>query len=53
LSATRPNDRSVPGCNFPGEPFVVEQIGRRLAFLTDNNGNMIERSAPKEGANDC
>ena len=28
------------------EPFVVEEIGRRLAFLTDNDGNMIELSAP-------
>jgi catechol 2,3-dioxygenase-like lactoylglutathione lyase family enzyme len=34
------------GVNFLGEPFVVEQIGRRLAFLTDNAGNMIELSAP-------
>jgi glyoxylase I family protein len=33
---------------FLGEPFVVEQIGRRLAFLTDNDGNMIELSAPKK-----
>jgi len=38
------------GVSFVGEPFVVEQIGRRLAFLTDNNGNMIELSAPKEGS---
>jgi glyoxylase I family protein len=34
------------GVSFLGEPFVVEQIGRRLAFLTDNDGNMIELSAP-------
>ena len=34
------------GVNFLGEAFVVEEIGRRLAFLTDNNGNMIELSAP-------
>jgi glyoxylase I family protein len=34
------------GVNFLGEPFVVEPIGRRLAFLTDNSGNMIELSAP-------
>jgi catechol 2,3-dioxygenase-like lactoylglutathione lyase family enzyme len=34
------------GVNFLGEPFVVEQIGRRLVFLTDNAGNMIELSAP-------
>jgi hypothetical protein len=25
---------------------VVEQIGRRHVFLTDNAGNMIELSAP-------
>lgn len=31
---------------FLGEPFVVEEIGRRLAFLTDNHGNLIELSAP-------
>src|SRR5215471_7785942 len=36
------------GVNFLGDPFVVEQIGRRLVFLTDNSGNMIELSAPKE-----
>jgi len=32
--------------SFFGEPFVVEEISRRLAFLTDNNGNLIELSAP-------
>jgi glyoxylase I family protein len=37
------------GVSFLGEPFVVEQIGRRLAFLTDNDGNMIELSAPADG----
>ena len=36
--------------NFLGEPFVVEEIGRRLAFITDNDGNMIELSAPKGDA---
>ena len=36
--------------SFLGEPFVVEQIGRRLAFLTDNSGNMIELSAPMNDA---
>ena len=30
-----------------GEPFVVEEIGRRLAFLEDNSGNLIELSAPR------
>ena len=29
-----------------GEPFVVEEIDRRLAFLEDNSGNLIELSAP-------
>jgi lactoylglutathione lyase/glyoxylase I family protein len=29
-----------------GEPFVVEEIARRLAFLQDNSGNLIELSAP-------
>ena len=38
------------GVNFLGEPFVVEEIGRRLAFLTDNDGNMIELSAPMDDA---
>jgi catechol 2,3-dioxygenase-like lactoylglutathione lyase family enzyme len=38
------------GVSFLGEPFVVEEIGRRLAFITDNSGNMIELSAPKRGA---
>jgi catechol 2,3-dioxygenase-like lactoylglutathione lyase family enzyme len=35
------------GCPFLGEPFVVEPIGRRLAFLEDNSGNLIELSAPR------
>ena len=30
-----------------GEPFVVEEIARRLAFLQDNSGNLIELSAPR------
>jgi catechol 2,3-dioxygenase-like lactoylglutathione lyase family enzyme len=38
------------GVSFLGEPFVVKQIGRRLAFLTDNDGNMIELSAPMGAA---
>ena len=38
------------GVNFLGEPFVVEEIRRRLAFITDNDGNMIELSAPKRDA---
>ena len=29
-----------------GEPFVVEEIGRRLAFVKDNSGNRIEFSGP-------
>ena len=36
--------REVP---LLGEPFVVEEIGRRLAFLEDNAGNLIELSAPR------
>jgi hypothetical protein len=36
--------RRPPGL---GEPFVVEEIGRRLAFITDNSGNRIEFSAPR------
>ncbi|MCW2986702.1 MAG: hypothetical protein JWR63_4272 [Conexibacter sp.] len=35
--------RGVP---LLGEPFVVEPIGRRLAFIKDNSGNRIELSAP-------
>jgi catechol 2,3-dioxygenase-like lactoylglutathione lyase family enzyme len=38
------------GVSFLAEPFVVEEIGRRLAFITDNSGNMIELSAPKRDA---
>jgi glyoxylase I family protein len=30
-----------------GDPFVVEAIGRRLAFVEDNSGNLIELSAPR------
>ena len=30
-----------------GEPFVVDELGRRLAFLEDNAGNLIELSAPR------
>ena len=36
-------DREVP---LLGEPFVVEEIGCRLAFVEDNAGNLIELSAP-------
>ena len=35
-------ERGVP---LLGEPFVVEEIDRRLAFLEDNSGNLIELSA--------
>jgi glyoxylase I family protein len=35
--------RGVP---LLGEPFVVEEIGRRLAFIKDNSGNRIEFSGP-------
>ena len=38
------------GVKLLAEPFVVEEIGRRLAFITDNSGNMIELSAPKRDA---
>jgi lactoylglutathione lyase/glyoxylase I family protein len=37
-------ERGVP---LLGEPFVVEEIDRRLAFLEDNAGNLIELSAPR------
>jgi len=30
-----------------GEPFVVEEIGRRLVFIKDNSGNLIEFSGPR------
>ena len=33
------------GVSLVGEPFVVEEIGRRLAFIKDNSGNLIELSA--------
>ena len=36
-------EREVP---LLGEPFVVEEIGRRLAFVQDNAGNLLELSAP-------
>lgn len=35
------------GVSFVGEPFVVEEIGRDLAFIKDNSGNLIELSAPR------
>jgi len=37
-------ERDVP---LLGEPFVVDEIDRRLAFLQDNAGNLIELSAPR------
>ena len=33
------------GVEFVGEPFVVEAINRKLAFIKDNSGNLIELSA--------
>jgi len=35
------------GLPLLGEPFVVEAIGRRLAFIKDNSGNRIEFSGPR------
>ena len=35
------------GVEFVGEPFVVEEINRNLAFVKDNSGNLIELSAPR------
>jgi glyoxylase I family protein len=35
------------GVEFVAEPFVVEEINRRLAFIKDNSGNLIELSAPR------
>src|SRR5262245_51509570 len=35
------------GVEFVGEPFVVEEIDRDLAFVKDNSGNLIELSAPR------
>jgi hypothetical protein len=35
------------GVEFVGEPFVVEEIARRLAFIKDSSGNLIELSAPR------
>ena len=37
------------GVEFVGAPFVVEEINRRLAFVKDNSGNLIELSAPRSG----
>ena len=37
------------GVAFVGEPFVVEEIDRRLVFVKDNSGNLIELSAPRPG----
>ena len=35
------------GVELVGEPFVVEEINRSLAFVKDNSGNLIELSAPR------
>jgi catechol 2,3-dioxygenase-like lactoylglutathione lyase family enzyme len=35
------------GVELVGEPFVVEEINRNLAFIKDNSGNFIELSAPR------
>jgi len=35
------------GVELVGEPFVVAEINRRLAFVKDNSGNLIELSAPR------
>jgi catechol 2,3-dioxygenase-like lactoylglutathione lyase family enzyme len=35
------------GVEFVGEPFVVEEINRELAFVKDNSSNLIELSAPR------
>ena len=37
------------GVELVGEPFVVEEIDRRLVFVKDNSGNLIELSAPRPG----
>jgi len=37
------------GVELVGEPFVVEEINRSLAFVKDNSGNLIELSAPRLG----
>ena len=34
------------GVEVLGEPIDLEAIGRRLGFLKDNNGNIIELAAP-------
>lgn len=35
------------GVNVLGASIVVEEIGRRLGFFTDQSGNIIELSAPR------
>jgi len=47
LDATLAELQSRGGVEFVGEPFVVEEIARRLAFIKDNSGNLIELSAPR------
>jgi catechol 2,3-dioxygenase-like lactoylglutathione lyase family enzyme len=38
------------GVEFVGDPFVVEEIDRNLAFVKDNSGNLIELSAPRSAS---
>jgi catechol 2,3-dioxygenase-like lactoylglutathione lyase family enzyme len=35
--------------NIVGEPFDVDVIGQRVAFITDNSGNVIEITEPGSG----
>jgi glyoxylase I family protein len=35
------------GVELVGDPFVVEEIDRSLAFVKDNSGNLIELSSPR------
>ena len=36
--------------NVIGEPFDVAVIGQRVAFITDNSGNIIEITEPGTGS---
>ena len=36
--------------NVIGEPFDVAVIGQRVAFITDNSGNVIEITEPGTGS---
>ena len=38
------------GVNIVGEPFEIEDISRRLAFIRDPWGNMIELAETLPGA---